>query len=739
MKKEQIFNFNTSDHLIGELFDSIPDAIYFKDKKGRLILVNRAHAQGLGLKPEQVVGHSDYDFFPKEQARRMTADDRTVMRTASPLLDILERTTRPDGTQHYVSTTKLPRFDKKGRIVGIMGITRDITFRTKIERDRYHLLFETSQNCIFITTKDGRWVDINEAGRRLFGYRSKKELLQTPVLKFYAHPFQCKNFTREIEKKGYVKDYEIELKKKDGTIIQALVSAVIRRDEKGKIAGYQGTIVDITEKKKAEEEKEHLLCQLQQRLNRLTCLYGIEQVRLQQGLNIEKYFQEVLKLLQPTFRDPAATLLRIHFKRDLFGKDIITVRCFHPTRWVYRIPLVVNKKRVGYLEIFYRHKKLLYDKNSGEEKDFLKGIARRLGRFIEWRYVDEELQRTLNELKDIKKALDVSSIVAIIDRKGKITYVNDKFCEVSGYSRAELLNQNYQLMDAGPNPRELFAEIWKTITKGRVWKGEICSRTKKGDLYWVETVIVPFVTEKGKPFQYVCIHNEITKKKFMEEAMKKLPQRIIQAQEKEREAISREIHDDVGQSLAVLKMLIQSVFFQEDVERVIPPEVNKKILNYVDNVIQRTRELASGLRPSALEVLGLTTALETLAQQYQQRGGVLIYFKHCRLDNLQFFGEEINLYRIIQEALTNVIRHANATKAEIVMKRKKRRLHVRISDNGNGIPDFKATALRPARSGLGLSTMEERARLLGGTFQIKSRKGRGTTIYLDIPVNIRRY
>ncbi len=119
--------------LFSDLMDYIPDVIYFKDKKGRLVMVNKAHAKGLGLKPEQMVGKTDFDLFPKKRAERMAKDDLSVMRTGKPIIDKIERATRPDGVDNYVSTTKIPHFDSRGRVIGIMGVTRDITHRMQFE------------------------------------------------------------------------------------------------------------------------------------------------------------------------------------------------------------------------------------------------------------------------------------------------------------------------------------------------------------------------------------------------------------------------------------------------------------------------------------------------------------------------------------------------------------------------------------------------------------------------------
>ena len=120
--------------LLSWLMKYIPDVIYFKDTAGRLILVNEAHAKGLGLKPQEVAGKTDFDIFPKERALAMAKDDRHVMTTGKAIIDKVERSTRPDGVDNYVSTTKIPRYDEKGNIIGLVGITRDITRRMQLER-----------------------------------------------------------------------------------------------------------------------------------------------------------------------------------------------------------------------------------------------------------------------------------------------------------------------------------------------------------------------------------------------------------------------------------------------------------------------------------------------------------------------------------------------------------------------------------------------------------------------------
>ncbi|NEP42764.1 MAG: diguanylate cyclase, partial [Okeania sp. SIO2H7] len=132
---------------------------------------------------------------------------------------------------------------------------------------------------------------------------------------------------------------------------------------------------------------------------------------------------------------------------------------------------------------------------------------------------EEKLQTSLEELEHLKSALDKTAIVAIANEKGIINYVNDKFCEISGYYKEELIGQNYNLLNSAYHPQEFFEDLWLTISSGKVWQGEIRDRKKNGSYYWVNTTIVPFLDENNKPWQYLSIQFEITKRKEAEIAL----------------------------------------------------------------------------------------------------------------------------------------------------------------------------------------------------------------------------
>ncbi|MBV7506324.1 PAS domain-containing protein [Bacillus sp. sid0103] len=331
-----------------------------------------------------------------------------------------------------------------------------------------------------------------------------------------------------------------------------------------------------------------------------------------------------------------------------------------------------------------------------------------------------ELKKSMQELVDIKFALDESSIVAITNSRGMITYVNDQFCHISKYSREELLGQDHRIVNSGYHSRDFFKEMWRTIGTGKVWKGEICNRAKDGTYYWVDTTIVPFFNDQGKPYQYLAIRYEITERKRVERELQKMMTTIINVQEEERKRLSRNLHDGIGQNLYSHLITINRLLAEMDHPLLLQMQTE------ATELIEEIREISWELRPSVLDDLGLVPAIRSFLSRYSDHYNIDVYFE-CVLNRRLDIRIELTIYRIIQEALTNVRKYAEVAQAKVTIREIDDVIRVMIEDKGKGF-DVKNQTV-----GVGLFSMDERARSVGGELVISSSPGKGTKLILEVP------
>jgi PAS domain S-box-containing protein len=331
-----------------------------------------------------------------------------------------------------------------------------------------------------------------------------------------------------------------------------------------------------------------------------------------------------------------------------------------------------------------------------------------------------ELKKSIQELMDIKFALDESSIVAITDSRGTITYVNEQFIQISKYTKDELIGQDHRILNSGYHSAEFFKEMWRTIGSGKTWKGEICNRAKEGTTYWVDTTIVPFMNDKGKPYQYLAIRYEITERKRVEQELQKMMTTIIDVQEEERRRLSRNLHDGIGQNLYSHLITINRLLSELD------HPLLQQMQKEATQLIEEIRDISWELRPSVLDDLGLVPAIRSFLSRFSENYHIDVFFE-CMLKRRLDIGIELTIYRIIQEALTNIRKYADVSEAAVTVRDFDQSVRVMIEDKGRGFEVGTQTR------GVGLFSMDERARAVGGELTINSSPGKGTRVILEIP------
>jgi PAS domain S-box-containing protein len=353
-----------------------------------------------------------------------------------------------------------------------------------------------------------------------------------------------------------------------------------------------------------------------------------------------------------------------------------------------------------------------------------------------------ERRQTEEKIHKLSLAVEQSpASVVITNLWGEIEYVNPSFCEITGYSARELLGQNPRLLKSGLTPPETYAQLWQAVALGTTWDGELLNRKKDGTLFWEHAIISPIRTPGGQTTHYLGIKEDITARKAAEaelrasrEQLRVLGGRLETVREEERTRLAREIHDVLAQDLTRLK--IDTVWLSRRLSQPLDPARQKLYIDKLagmvrvtDDAIRSVQKIAAELRPVVLDTLGLSAAVEWQARDFQEHTGIACVASISGAEFVPDRERSTAMFRILQESLTNVIRHAAATQVDIRLHYAAGRVTLAVQDNGRGIPPAKLADLHS----LGLLGMRERATLLGGQLEITGGPGRGTVVHLALP------
>lgn len=255
--------------LLRTVVNNLPDRIFAKDTESRFIINNDAHLRALGTQSQsEVVGKTDFDFRPRALADAMFMDDQEVIHSGKRIVEKEEQTVDPSGRTGFRLVTKVPMRDNQGTIVGLVGISRDVTERKQAEEAlkeserKYHDLFNNAVQGIFQSSVDGRLLSANTALLTMLGYDSFEELASMNLADVYANPDERRALSMKLVEQGSCSNVELVLRRKDGTIVNALEHSRAVKDAAGNVTAFEGIIEDITERRALESRVQEYVAAL---------------------------------------------------------------------------------------------------------------------------------------------------------------------------------------------------------------------------------------------------------------------------------------------------------------------------------------------------------------------------------------------------------------------------------------------------------------------------------------------
>lgn len=365
--------------------------------------------------------------------------------------------------------------------------------------------------------------------------------------------------------------------------------------------------------------------------------------------------------------------------------------------------------------------------------------------------VREQLQVELREAHFQREALDQHAIVSVANAAGEITYVNEAFCRISGYSPEELLGRNHRVLKSGLHESDFYADMWGAISNGETWHGTICNRRKDGSPYWVESTIVPFLDSMGLPYRYVSVRTDVTP--------------LVQARDEAGRAnlakaeflasMSHELRTPLNAVLGFTQLLENNPDEPlSDLQRDYAGHILKAgwhLLDMVTSVLDLAKIEQGGMTVSSASVDLVEVARDALAQTQSvaDEFGVSIVCQFGRQPAYWVQAEATRLKQCLVSLLSNAIKYNHrGGEVRIDVESVSGRTRLSVSDTGRGMTDEQLTRLfRPfdrlvpmrgevAGAGVGLALTRELLKLMGAEIGVSSEPGVGSVFWIDLPIEV---
>jgi PAS domain S-box-containing protein len=690
--------------------ENATDLIQLVDATGRRLYTSPSFKTLCGGELDQLRGTNFLDGVYAEDRARVEREFREVVRTGVGRAIEL-RMTAVSGELRVVQAEATPIKDASGRVTAVLGVGRDVTRkRARLEalREREELLrtiFENAPAGVAIADLAHRLICVNPTFARLLGH-SEAELQGMPVDAFTHEDDRPKNqaLYRDLfaGKPGPI-TIEKRYRRKDGTILRVRVTVALVRGERGE-PRYTVALVQAVSDRRREEDHLRLV---------IDTIPTMAWSLLPDGA-MDFVNQRWLEYTGLSLAEAVADQIGTMHPDDLPG-----------TMEKWSANFAAGQPHEG--EIRLR-------RADGEYRWFLVRtlpLRDEQGNIVKWygASVDiEDRKRAEQARRDTEDRLRlvIETIPAMawsLRPDGAIDFVNQRWLDYTGLSRQEALAKANSVVHEADLPGAV--ATWSVaMAAGRAHEDEVRLRRADGEYRWFLVRVVPLRDQQGNIVQWYGASADIEDRRRAEQTVRQsaaelqaLSRRLVELQESERKALARELHDRLGETLTALSinlaMLKEAV--QGDARATARVEDSAELLQSTGAAIEN---IVAELRPPMLDDYGLPAAIEWHAKQFARRVGLAVDVQAVGAGERLAPQVEMALFRIAQEALNNVAKHARAEHVMITLRRAPAELVMSIADDGIGLPG-SVQATQAAHAGLGLVTMRERAQAVGGSFRFE--------------------
>jgi PAS domain S-box-containing protein len=735
-KIQKVLNYNNEP--LQSLIDYIPHCIYFKDKKGKFVKVNKAKAKRINKKPVELIGKTEYDFFSKEYAQESFKDEEKVMKSRKPIVNKIEKVIDGQGVEHWFSITKIPRYNQDGKITGTIGINREITEKKKSE-EKYKDLFEKAIDPIVIIDKKGNFLDINKQVTRLLG-RSRKELigknfLKVNILTEKSTKITAESFLRRMQGES-VPPYEIELLTKNGEIIPAEInaSAIL---ENNNVKGAQVIIRDLRERYNKEKiEKE--LNESEQKFRDIfdstsDLLFYIEKEII---LDINYSAMRLFEIKKQDVVGKKLSAIDKFFKKEDFDKHISAIDLALSGAEVkdYEVEIKTNQG--------IKHE-ILFSVDCIRDDKQKKGVLLR-GKDITQRH---HAWQELVKLEEKYRVLAETSAdgVITIDPLGRLTYINPAFEKLLKRRKSQILAtlfRDYLSEDSVYFFQQLFIDARKKDEKIENVELEIVDSNKQ--FVPIEVNIAPYKRENEFAGMVLTIR-DISERRKVEDELKKSERLKTEFMN----IAAHELKSPVTPIKGYLDLIISDPKASDKVKNWAKVSLrnSERLLRLVNDILDVSRLDTDTMRFD-MEKLDTVHVLDEISEDMKPavEAKGLKFITEIPRDLPNIIGDRHRLSQVLKNLLVNAVKFTDNGSISIIVKKKDESILISIEDTGIGISKDEVKKVfnkfyqaytgddrKNEGTGLGLFICREIVQKHNGKIWVDSKIRKGSTFYIELP------